>query len=243
MAIAVDASTPAVASGSSDPWTTASFTAPTGSLLVCCVMADALAGVDVTLTPSSTGLTFTERARRTGTDSGAQSGVAAIFTAPVASGVSRTVSVTTSAANTEDNGGVKVLVLTGAAPSPVGATGEGSSTTNSITPTVLTTTADGSLVIGCGVDWNALGAPTSTDDATTAAYTVAGGISGIAPRKASATPASGTAVTLNFDAFGAGGAAWNWCAVEILAAQPALPRRARRVRSPRRPARRANFAR
>lgn len=220
MAIAVDASTPAVASGSADPWTTPSFTAPAGSLLVCCVMADALASADVTLTPSSTGLTFTERARRTGTESGAQSGVAAIFTAPVASGVARTVSVTTSAGDTEDNGGLKVWVVTGAATPPVGATGEGSSTTDSITPTALTTTANGSLVIGCATEWNVLGAPTSTDDATTAAYTVAGGISGIAPRKASATAASGTAVTLNFDAFGAGAPAWNWCAVEILAAAP-----------------------
>jgi hypothetical protein len=200
-------------------------------------MADALAAVDVTLTPSSTGLTWTERARRTGTDSGAQSGVAAIFTAPVASGVARTVSVTTSAANTEDNGGVKIWALTGAdTTSPVGATGEGSSTTNAIVPTVLTTTANGSLVIGCGVEWNALGAPTTTDDAAAAAYTVAGGISGIAPRKASVTALSGTGVTLSFDAFGTGAAAWNWCAVEILAAGTAtaslLPTHPTRRRMP-----------
>lgn len=220
MAIVVDASTPVAVSGNADPWTTASFSPPADSLLVVCVMADGT--TNHTITPSSTGppaLTFTERARRNAGESGAQNGLAVVYTAPVTSSGSRTVSVTTSAGDTQDNGGVKVWVLTGAnIVTPVGASGEGSSTTNNITPTVLTTTTDGSLVIGCGEEWNALGTPTSTDEATNAAINVSGLLSGIAPRKASVTAASGTAVTLNFDAAGSAAAAWNWCAVEILAA-------------------------
>lgn len=115
----IDSSSPGLTSSTADPWTTASFTAPDDSLLVVCVMADDYNGsgsTNPTLTPTSTGLTFTERVRRWGGEvvvvPGSDQGVSAIFTAPVdaGQGVARTVAVSTS--NTNDSGGVKVYVVT-----------------------------------------------------------------------------------------------------------------------------------
>lgn len=94
----------------------------------------------------------------------------------------------------------------------VGAVGEGEHSSNAITPTVLTTTVAGSWVIGCGTDWNALGNGTSTDVFEAITPT---DLSFLAVREAAATPASSTAVTLNFDAAGTGAGQWTWAAVEI----------------------------
>lgn len=94
----------------------------------------------------------------------------------------------------------------------VGAVGEGASATNAITPTVLTTTVNGAWVFGCGEDWQALGNGTSTDVAEAATPT---DFSALTVRKAAATALSGTAVTLNFDAAGAGTPMWTWVAAEI----------------------------
>src|SRR3546814_9310570 len=73
---------------------------------------------------------------------------------------------------------LKVYVVTGQhATTPIGAVGEGSSTTNAITPNAYTSTANNSRGFGCATDWNANGVPTSTD--TEDAFHSAGNISGL----------------------------------------------------------------
>lgn len=206
MALAVDTSTPALAAASNDPWTTASFTPPNDSLLVAVVMADWFVSTP-TITVTSTGLTFTSRIKV----GALNEGVVEIFTAPVGAsgGTARTVSATTSLAS--DVGGIKVYVITGQHATPVDTTGSGSSTTNNITPTVLTTGFDGCWVFGGGTEWNSNGVPTSTDvgegfdDAD---------LSLICVRKSAATSPAG-AVTLNFDSFGGSAAQWTWAAISI----------------------------
>jgi hypothetical protein len=160
-ALAVDAGSPALASSVDDPWATGSFTAPEDSLLVVCVMGDDYNGTgstNPTITPTSSGLSFTERVRRYGGETtgspDVQFGLAAIFTAPVTAGqgVSRTVSVTTS--NTFDAGGVKVYVVTessvSSAPAPPTYVADRGSIANATaaTTSVVTVTSPTSIAVG-----------------------------------------------------------------------------------------------
>lgn len=210
MAIAIDASTPAIVQNASTAKTTASFTAPADSVLVACV---GVAGdATVTMSNSGTGLTWTNRKQRKSTDSGAQSGMVAIFTAVTTTAVARTVTATSSVSS--NPGGFKLFVVTGAdTSSPFGASGAGSSTSNPITPTVYTSTVAGSRAFGIANDWLAAGSPASSD--TGFPYDVAGDTSGIAVHKAANTASASTNVTLNFNGDGGSDAGWNWVAVEI----------------------------
>jgi hypothetical protein len=209
VALAIDASTPAYAAGSNDPYVTASFTPPNDSLLVVVVTGDWFGGTP-TITPTSTSLTFTSQ----GKFGALSNGVIEIFTAPVGSngGSARTVSVTTSL--TSDVGGAKVYVVTDFyATSPVEAcAGGGPDGTNSWTPTVLTTTTDGCWVFGGAVNWvGGTLASTSTDvfeefnDSD---------LSVMVARKSAATSPAG-AVTLNFDQVAAGTPVWSYGAIAI----------------------------
>lgn len=209
MALAVDASTPAFAAAATDPWTTASFTPPNDSLLVVVVTANGSGSAAPVLTVTSTGLTFTSRV--TG---GTVDPYVEIFTSEVGAngGTARTVSVETNLLGSNfDSGGVKVYVLTGQHATFVDATGSGTSITNNITPTVLTTVSDGSWVFGGGSEWNSLGIPTSTD--VNEGYDDAD-MSFICVRKSATTSPAG-AVTLNFDAAGTDAATWAWAAISI----------------------------
>lgn len=210
MPIAIDASSPAIVTGTS-PKTTASFTAPADSLLVA-LCASNSGTVTHTVTNSGTALTWTSRAMRDITDSGANTPAVEIFTAPAVPSVARTVTLTSS--NGGDAVELKVLVITGVDLSaPVGATGEGSSATSNLTASVYTSTAASSRAVGIAVDQNQSGNPTSSDVGF--AWNVSGETSGIAVYKAADTPVVGTGVTLNFN--GSGSRAWNWCAIEVLA--------------------------
>ena len=111
----------------------------------------------------------------------------------------------------------KGYVVTGQHASPIGANGEGSSTTNNITPTVFTSTGENSFGFGAACDWSANGTPASSD-LTEDAADYAGAISVEDGYKD--LGASG-AETMNFDAAGTGAATWNWVALEILAAADA----------------------
>jgi hypothetical protein len=200
--------------GNNTDITSASFTPPNASVLAVCVSTDTGSGSDVTVSVSdSQGLTWTNEVERDKGDVGAQDGHASIWTAVVATGASMTIGV-----QSPNIGGrrlsAKVYVVTGAdTADPVGAVGEGSDTTNNITPTAYNSTVNNSRGIGCATDWNQLGLPTSTDTEDAADY--AGAISVISLYKAADTPTSGTGVSMNFDGGGAGAAAWNWVAIEI----------------------------
>lgn len=218
MALAVDSSSPALTTGSK-PRTTASFTAPANSLLV--ALGSSNAGT-TTHTISNTGdaLTWTSRVKRDLIDSGGNVPAVEIFTAPAPASVARTVTFTSAFGVFVT---LKVLVITGVdLTAPVGATGEGSSSTANLTPTVYASTGKSSLAIGIAADENQAGAVTSSDVGY--AWNVSGETSGIAVHKAATTPAPGSAVTLNFNGT-SGSRLWNWAAIEVLAA-PDLPRAA-----------------
>jgi len=208
MALALDASTPALAAASNDPWTSASFTPPVDSLLVVVVLGDGFNAVP-THTVTSTGLTFASEIKA----GGQNQGIVEIFTAEVGAngGSARTVSVSTNA--TSDVGGVKVYVFTGYDTTTIVAdTGSAAgSTTNNITPVVTQPLVDNTWTVGGAVEWQSLGVPTSTDveegfdDADLSLMCV---------RKSAATGAAGD-VTMNFDAAGTGTPLWTWAAVAI----------------------------
>lgn len=219
MAIAIDGSSPVRFAGTPANGvdiTSASFTPPNDSVLVVCVNADSDSN-NITTSVSGGSLTWTQRIERDKGDVGAEQGHASIWTAVVGTGASMTVSVRRTAGNGATNRiSAKVYVVTGAdTTAPTGATGENSSTTNNITPNAYVSTANNSRGFGCATDWNQLGTPTSTDTEDGADYS--GEISVISLFKAADTATSGTTVTMNFDAGGAGAAAWNWVALEILA--------------------------
>lgn len=220
MAIAIDGSSPIRffgTPGNGVDITSASFTAPTNSVLVCCVSADTNgSSADITISVSdSGGLTWSNRVEMDPGTAGAEAGHASIWRAVQTSSASRTVSVRRTAGDGSTNRiSAKVYVVTGAdTATPDGTTGSGHSTTNNITPNVYTSTVNNSRGFGCGTDWNQLGLPTSTD--TEDADDYASHISVISLFKAADTATSGTTVTMNFDAGGTGAAAWNWVAYEL----------------------------
>lgn len=219
MAIAIDASSPALVSGASSTQTTASFSPPGGTLLVACAAFEALSTANATITLSNTGtaLTWTQRARRDGNDSGGNQGIAAIYTAPNFGGQSG-ITVSAVSSKSGDAGGLKVFVVTGAdLASPVGATGEGSDGEASTTPNAYTSTVAASRAFGVGSDFSVQGSPTSSD--TGFGFLVASRIGGVAVYKGADTATAGSVVTLNFNNVGSF-ALWNWAAIEVLPGAP-----------------------
>lgn len=224
MPIAVDATTPALVSGTSSTQTTAAFSPPASTLLVACVAFEAAgnAGATITLSNTGTGLTWTQRARRDGNDSGGNTGIAAIYTAPN-NGSQAGITVSAVSSVGSDAGGLKLFVVTGAnLGSPVGASGEGSSTDSDITPNVYVSTVANSRAFGMFSDDSAEGSNTSTD--TGFDFMVFGRLGGLAVHKAADTAVAGSTVTLNCNN-GEGFSEFNWVAVEIKPFVPTLPQR------------------
>jgi hypothetical protein len=189
--------------------TSASFTPPDGSLLVLCANMDESPGPN-TAAASGGGLTWTSRVRRGEADSGA--GIAEIWTAPVVTGASMTISLTRGGSDGAGGRRIsgKVYIVTGQHASPIGANNEADWTTN---PQSLALTATGAgRLFGCGTDWNQTGVPVSTDVESGADY--AGSISVMSAYKA-ADHASGSQ-SIQFDPVGT--PSGNVVILEILAA-------------------------
>lgn len=204
MAIAVDASTPALVTGTSSA-TTASFTAPADSFLVTLAAFTFGAGVE-SVTNSGTALTWTDQ-----NASGFYNTIVWVFTAPAPVSVARTVTAQT----TTPSGRValKLLVFTGVDLAvPVGVTGIGNSTTQNLTADAYTSTVDNSRAVGLAADDLAGATPTSSDVGFGFSTT---DFTGIAVHKAADTPVAGTPVTLNFNGTGVA-RNWDWVAVELL---------------------------
>ncbi|MEU7861208.1 hypothetical protein [Nonomuraea sp. NPDC049141] len=214
MAIAIDASTPALAN-SVDTAPTASFTAPAGSLLVALCAFGGGTGTN-TIANSGTALTWAPRVNhQVGEDSGAFAGTVTIFTAVAPTAVARTVTATAASGGSQVS--LKLLVITGAdVANPVGAVGENHSTTANLTAAAYTSTVAASRAVGIATDSNADTTPTSADVGFGIA-TITDDYSGIAVYKAADTATAGSAVTLNFNGTG-GSRTWNWAAIEILPA-------------------------
>ncbi len=196
--------------------TSASFTPAAGTVLVVAVNADTSASADITTSVSSSpALTWTNRSERDW-GSGATNGHTSIWTATVSSSASTTVSVrrTVGTGGTTNRISAKAYIVSGAdTASPVGQVGSGASTTNNLTAAAYTSSVNNSRGIGAATDWTQQGVPTSTDVGDGAHYV--GQLAVLSAYKAASTPLSGTAVTLNFDAAGAGAPQWGWVAIEL----------------------------
>jgi hypothetical protein len=107
----------------------------------------------------------------------------------------------------------KCYVVTGQHGTPVPTVGEGSSTTNNLTASVLTSQFDNSLLFVAGTEWNVPtdGVPVSSD-LTEDGANYAGNLSVLAGHK---TLGSAAAQTANLDAAGTGACEWNWVAIEV----------------------------
>ncbi len=207
MAVAIDASSPAMVAQLASSGTTAAFNPPDNSVLVAVVFGTASA----TMSNNGAALTWTSRL-----EDGNGSSIE-IFTAPLTTGrTGMTVTVT-------GGGGeiaLKVYVVTGCDPAtPVGATGGGTSTSNNVTVNGYSSTIAGSRGLAGAYDSSGRGTPSSTDDES--AYSLVS--SGMAVVKAANTATPGTTVTFNLDASGSAGGTWYWIAVELLP-QPDAPR-------------------
>lgn len=192
------------------------FTPPDGSLLVLCLSWDENSTADnVVWTITGGSLTWTTQVERNGNDAGATAGGAAIITAPVTTGASMQVTVTrnTGGGTQSRQMSAKVYIVTGEHASPIGANGEGSSTTNNLSPTLFAATGAGRAFY-CGTDWSQRGAPTSTDTEDSGDYS--GMISCMSAYKAS-DHTSGS-ISGNLDGGGTSACDWNWVALEILSA-------------------------
>lgn len=219
MALAVDGSSPALWSETSlsagpKSLTSASFTAPAGSLLVVCVEFDNYGANTVGSISDSGGLTWTLSASQDGPfETSWINGFVRIWTAPAPSAVSRTITISRTSAATAPTW-AKCYVVTGQAASPTGATGGAIDATNDLTAAVFTSTAANSLVFVSALDWSASGTPTSSDLTADTGHLAAQAsiISGY--KDAGAIGAE----TANINAGGTGAADWRWCALEIKAA-------------------------
>jgi|SRR5947209_4211005 len=230
MAVLVDASTPGTWTGVTDgpsPLgdTSASFTAPSGALLVCVVIYDSTAaGANSMVVADSGSLTWTKQVEELPTSAPAGGG-SVIWTAKTASAAARTVTAAYSgsgASNGTKRKFAACYVLTGAdvAGTPVDTTGannSGGNTTNNFTTATVTPGADGLLLCG-GCDWNALGAPTSSD-LTINAFHQASQISGLSGYK---TTTNGTGTHGNLHA-AAGTPQWKWVQITVRAAASSFP--------------------
>lgn len=206
---------PALATGTGTSVTTASFTPPSGSLLVASVAY--ASATDPVVSGGS--LTWTRRVRNT-------DGSCEIWTAPVITGASMTVSVAVTDTGFGQGAALKVDVVSGQyTVNPIGNTGTGSEPTDNATITGYTSSGE-SRGFCAARDTNAGGQPSSSDVASAFSISISGPpfnlqIDGLAVRKSADTSGAGQAVTFNLDSAGSSDADWEWAALEILA--PPVP--------------------
>lgn len=149
----------AVISGAGGTGTSASFTPSTGDLLVVALCTDSVLTTAVTHTLSDTaGGTWTQHAHADFA-SVAKSGAASMWSRPVPSGTSMTVT----AAGGPDVVRAQVFRVSGQAASPIGASNVGASSTDPDTVAALTSTQANSVLFVAATDWNQTGSPTSSD--------------------------------------------------------------------------------
>lgn len=216
MVLVLDSSTPPYAVGSNNPWVTASFTPPVGSLLVVVVTGDWFGGTP-TIGVTSSGLTFVSQIKAGATNNG----VIEIFTSDVgaAGGTARTVSVTTTLTN--DTGGAKVYVLTGQHATFVDTTGSGGpNATNNWTPNVLATNFDGCWVFSGAVNWVGGNLASTSTDVFEEFNDL--DLSIMCVRKSTTTASAGV-VSMNYDQVASGSPTWSFGAISIRAADGAAP--------------------
>lgn len=209
MALAIDASSPSITSGTTAGVTTAAFTTPAAVFLVALCGRNTNAGTDGTGTVSGAGLTWTLAGRKgktgaTGQIAGgtAQDGCVEVWWAYSASAL--TSQTVTSTRNTGTGIGsehsLQVEVLTGAETTWGGAIAANAAASAAPTVTVTTTQA-GSWIFGVISDWNQAGLGTAGSGVTIISeYNPSGQITIHNLRETASTSSSGTAVTINLTA-------------------------------------------
>ena len=194
---------------------TASFTPLDNCILVVCGFCNGEGAEVLAITDSVDGATgWTTRVIRNSTEAGQDNGVAVIATKEFTTGhAARTVTMTRSGGTGANHKGMKVYQITDYDTSdPVDVVGENDTTTNDLTTTVFTATKAGRAYAAYG-DWNASGAPATSDETGEYTYHSAGNYSGMVHKK-SAGHAAG-AVSMNFNGGGTAGVAAVWVAIAI----------------------------
>lgn len=224
MALAIDASSPAVATSSTATSTTASHTPPAGSLSL-----DLWSGNTHTAhnpaTPTITDnlgahLTYTLNDWQSRADSPNREGQAADWTAPVATSAAMTVSATSgvAAGDSEKHNALQVQVITGQHATPVGAHGKSGSASASTIAQSYTATATGSQGFIAVCDWTVAGTMTAGTGCTLIAQgSVAGQFNYGFFRRTTADGTSGGTTTLNVN-IGGTSTDLEWTYVEIVPA-------------------------
>jgi len=165
VALAIDASTPAIAvqsNGATTTCTTASFTPPSGSTLLILYSANSIDPTSPAV-PTITDnlgahLTYTRYDHSVRSDTPNADGQACSWTAPVATGAAMTITVTNQAASGGRHAAVSVQVLTGAdGTTPVPVHGESGSTSTGTVNQSYTANATGGMGFTAIADWNATG--------------------------------------------------------------------------------------
>lgn len=224
MAIAVDASSPAIvtANNPASP-TTASFTPPGSALLVALVGSNQLSAqttIDYTFSSTGvTGLTWTLIAKRDNAENGVTNSAAAgIYVAQLPASV-QAMTVTVTIANMVDPGWMALYVVTGAdvGTAAIGASSEGGASTANPVTSSLTAQQTGSLLFVAASEWNANGNPTSStlivQDFSNAALSAVGGY------RTMSAAGSGT----SWDYTSPAAPVWTWVAAEIRAPAGGAP--------------------
>lgn len=212
MALAIDASTPAVATGTTAAITTASFTTPAAVFLLALVGRNvSTAATNSTGTVSGAGLTWARAGQKTdyasattvisgGTNQPADADVWWAYSpsALTAQTVTDTRADALSGANREH--ALQVMVLTGAETTWGGAIGA-TAASSGLPSLATTTTAAGAWMFSVSTDWLAKGAGTAGAGQTIINdYTVTGNVTVHFWRQTASTATPGTSVTENLTA-------------------------------------------
>jgi hypothetical protein len=199
VALLIDASTPAVATG--DPTaTTASFTPPAGSALLISFAGDSAGNTTPpipTITDNlGTHLTYSLVAWQSRADTPTRDGQAAMWTAPIGTSAAMTVSVTNNSATVHDTA-IKVWVLTGEHATPLGASGKSGSASAASIAQAYTAQATGGqgFIVVC--DWDQKGAETAGTGCTVDGSANTTGITYGFGRRTTADDTNGAGNTLN----------------------------------------------
>ena len=196
------------------PITSSSFNAPAGSKLIVCAGSDSVAGTSVTLTVSGGGLSWVREVQQL--PPATFGGQSEIWSADVSSLTNLSVSLSRTGSGSTNRLSAKVYIVTGQAVSPLGNETGGTSTTENLTTSSLTTTGTNSAVFASAVDWAASGNgsvnPSSSDmTADPASYNTQ--IDVLSGYK---TVASAGSTTVNLNAAGTPASAqWVYALLEI----------------------------
>ncbi|WP_086847063.1 hypothetical protein [Amycolatopsis kentuckyensis] len=185
MALALDASTPAMVKGTTTPATTASFSPPAGALLFALCEADELN----TFSISNTGTALTWTSVGVSINQSGQGSIQ-VYWAYNASAQSN-ITVSSARAGSFTANALKVLVFTGAETSFTGAKATALAATVNIT-----TTGPNSWVWAAHIEENGGADTAATGCSFNDAETTFGGIGGGVLKRTATTPAAGTVVTI-----------------------------------------------